>query len=371
VAATSPKRVIQVGKKNKSIKRKHRASQSKKNNRRADPPKKRVQAPSPQAEIAADKFGPPGIKGELYIVPSFPDIRRNDLTWLQDHSERDFVVRALLLKSPAATGDIKGNFKENDGGSYLAPPQNAETLRIETPGGSVEVLKNKSGELSFLRFTCRATSTSDARDRFQLAALPFLDKLSFIANCPLVVGSIRIEDRHSQCTALQYISPYRKTIVNPHGATIYPEMAPVYAMYREAQNSHSDFYKFLCYYKLLEGMFAHLRANTFKVARERNIRIDTIKDTVPDSEHISEPFKQYARTSVKSFFDSVMTPEFRNAIAHFMTDDGSVLNMSSPAHIDRYSNILFISELCVRETINNQEHLLGQLYGASTGTPAH
>jgi hypothetical protein len=352
------------------MKEKHRGSQPKKPNGRADPPKKIMQTPSPRADIAVEKFGPPGIKGELHIVPTFPDDPRSDLARLQDCSERDFVVSALLLKSPASIGDIKGDFNANDGGSYLAPPQGAETLRAETPHGSFEVLKNQSGELSFLRFTCRATSTSDARDRFQLAALPFLDRLSFIANCPLVVGTTRIEDRHNQCTTLQYISPYRKAIVNPHRATIYPEMAPVYAMYREAQNSHSDFYKFLCYYQILEGMFAHLRANTFKLAMERNITMDTVRDTVPDSEHIPEPFRQYTGKSVKSFFDSVMTPEFRNAVAHFVTDDGSVLNMSCPAHIDRYSNILFISELCVREAIDNQEHLLGQLYGATADTPA-
>ncbi|MDW3686156.1 hypothetical protein RA280_31335 [Cupriavidus sp. CV2] len=352
------------------MKEKHRASQPKKQNGRADPPKKIMQTPGPRADIAVEKFGPPGIKGELHVVPIFPHDPRSDLARLQDHSERDFIVSALLLKSPASTGNIKGDFNENDGGSYLTPPQGTETLQAETLHGSFEVLKNHSGELSFLRFTCRATSISDARDRFQLAALPFLDKLSFIANCPLVVGPTRIEDRQNQCTTLEYISPYRKATINPHRATIYPEMAPVYAMYREAQNSHSDFYKFLCYYKLLEGMFAHLRANTFKLARERNITIDTVKDAVPASEHIPEMFRQYAGKSVKSFFDSVMTPEFRNAVAHFVTDDGSVLNMSSPAHVDRYSNILFISELCVRETIDNQEHLLGQLYGASADTPA-
>ena len=279
-------------------------------------------------------------------------------------------MSALLLKSPASVGDIKGDFNENDGSSYLAPPQGADTLRAETPHGFFEVLKNQSGDLSFLRFECRATSTADARDRFQIAALPFLDKLSFIANCPLVVGTTRIDDRQNQCTTLQYISPYRKAIVNPHRATIYAEMAPVYAMYREAKNSNSDFYKFLCYYKLLEGMFAHLRANTFKLAKERGITIDTVKDTVPDSEYIPEPFTQYAGKSVKGFFDSVMTPEFRNAVAHFVSDDGFVLNMSSPAHIDRFSNILFISELCARQTIDNQERLLAQLYGATADTPA-
>ncbi len=281
---------------------------------------------------------------------------------LQDNVEREFVVSARLSKTPPLTDGIDGAFSENDGGSYFLPAVGADGLRAQTSFGTFEVKKNRSGELSFMQLVCLATSVSDARRIFQLAALPFLDRLAYIANCPVVVAATRIEDRGNQCTTLDYISPYRTVHINSHAATIHPEMAPVYAMYREAQNSHSDFYKFLCYYKILEGILGRLRADTFKAAKDRGITLQKTKDVVPETNNIPEKFKEYVGNSVKIFFDSVMTPEFRNAVAHFVTDDGAVLNMSSPAHIESYSSILIISELCAREVIKNHEKLVAELH---------
>ncbi|HDR9101592.1 TPA: hypothetical protein QDA86_004991 [Burkholderia vietnamiensis] len=349
------------------MKQRHRASQPKKQKRLAGKPKKQdphanrleeiTKTQSPSIDIPVEKFGPAGIKGEIHVVPQFASDGRSDMARLQDDAEREFAVSARLSKTPPSTEQIMGNFDENDGDSYLTAPHDAVMLRAETSEGTFEAKKNRLGELSLVEFTCRATSVSDARSKFQLAVLPFLDKLAYEANCPIFVATTRIEDRQNQCTTVDCTWPYRKAIVNPHEAAIYPEMKPVYAMYREAQNSHSDFYKFLCYYKILEGIFRHIRINTFRTARENGVVLQRIRDMVPQSAEIPEEFRQYSGTPLQSFFDSVMTPEFRNALAHFAEDDGAVLDMSSPDHIKRYSGILFIAELCAREAIKNQEHL--------------
>jgi hypothetical protein len=135
-------------------------------------------------------------------------------------------------------------------------------------------------------------------------------------------------------------------------------MAPVYAMYREAKNSFSDFYKFLCCYKILEGLLGTLRARVFVYARDRNIELERPKEKVPDLPEISPRFQTYVGKSIKAFFDEVLTPQFRNAAAHFVTDDGEILNMSSPDHIGSYAEILFVTESCVRTTIEVHEKLL-------------
>lgn len=56
-----------------------------------------------------------------------------------------------------------------------------------------------------------------------------------------------------------------------------------------------------------------------------------------------------------------MTTQFRNAVAHFITDDGAVLNLSSPVESNRYSNILYVSELCVRTVVETHETWLREL----------
>jgi hypothetical protein len=126
----------------------------------------------------------------------------------------------------------------------------------------------------------------------------------------------------------------------------------------EAKNSNSDFYKFLCYYKILEGLLGILRANIFTRARAQGLTLHRPKETIPPSPDISMRFQTYAEKPIKTFFDAVMTPRFRNAVAHFVTDDGAILNMSDPDHIDNYAEILFVSELCVRTMIESHENLL-------------
>lgn len=158
----------------------------------------------------------------------------------------------------------------------------------------------------------------------------------------------------------------RKATGYPHISSLSLEMAPVYAMYREAKNSHSDFYKFLCYYKILEGLLGPLRANLFARAQRSAVALPKPKDAVPASPDIPARFRDYVGRSVKAFVDSVMTPEFRNAVAHFATDDGAILNMSAPTHIDKYADILLISELCVRTVVASHTTLLAHL--ANTGS---
>lgn len=241
-------------------------------------------------------------------------------------------------------------------------PEDALFSQVQCPGGIFEVKKNESGELSFIQFDCVAKSITEARHAFIRAALPFLDHLVYVANCPLFVVSLRIEDQKNHRTTLDYISPYRKATLNPHIGELFIELGPVYAMYREAKNSSSDFYRFLCYYKILEGLLGSIRANAFKQAKQAGIEPQKPKDVVPNSSDLPASFRAYVGKSVKEFFDAVLTPEFRNAVAHFVTDEGGILNMSDPVHIDKYSKILLVCELCVRVVISSHESLLQSLH---------
>lgn len=56
-----------------------------------------------------------------------------------------------------------------------------------------------------------------------------------------------------------------------------------------------------------------------------------------------------------------MTPQFRNAIAHFIARDGSILNLSAPSTITKHAEIMYVSELCVRKLIESHLQLTAQL----------
>ena len=82
---------------------------------------------------------------------------------------------------------------------------------------------------------------------------------------------------------------------------------------------------------------------------------------VPSSVDISPDYRSWSGKPIKAFFDDVMTPQFRNAIAHFITKDGAVLNLSAPDQMMRYANILYVSELCVRVVLETHETWLQEL----------
>lgn len=321
--------------------------------------------PNPSTDIPLERLGPAGVKGELHVLAIMENEQRQDQDRLHDNAERQFKVAGRLSKAPHTTESIKGDFDAEDGGSYFLLPDHAALSRVRCAEGMFEIRKNQLGEKSLVEFECTAISTIEARRKFKSAVLPFLDYISYLANCPIFIAALRVEDPKNDCTSLEYISPYRKATINPHVSNIFIEMAPVYAMYREAKNSHSDFYKFLCYYKILEGLLGKLRASIFIRARDQKIVLKRPKEIIQISSDISERFQIHVGKPVKSFFDVVMEPQFRNAVAHFVTDDGDVLNMSAPEHIDNYAEILLISELCVRTVIESHESLLKELQSSS------
>ena len=289
--------------------------------------------------------------------------KRNDRDRLHDRSPRTFLVSAKLSKSASFTGEIKESFDSEDGDSYLTLPDEALLSRVRCPDGMFEFHKNKTGRKSLVTFECTATSPPEARRKFQRAVYPFLDHLSYMGNCPIAVTAIRVEDPKNQNILIEYIAPYGNVVGYPHITNQIMEMRPAYALYREAINSHSTFYKFLCYYKILEGFLGPMRAKAFENARAKGKEIEKVKVLLPNVPELPPIAAPYIGKSVKAFVDEVLTPRYRNAVAHFITDDGTILNLSAPESIDTYDEIIFAAEVCVRTVISGHEALLQQVQG--------
>jgi hypothetical protein len=79
---------------------------------------------------------------------------------------------------------------------------------------------------------------------------------------------------------------------------------------------------------------------------------------VPAVPEIPVDQQAYVGKPIKKFFDDALTPRYRNAVAHFMTGEGSILHAGQAEHLDQYAAITLICELCVREVIAGHEALL-------------
>lgn len=318
-------------------------------------------APEPETRIPIDKLGPAGVRGDLVVLAIMENESRRDEDRLHDNTPRPFRVFARLGKTALVADSIKGDFGPEDGESYLMLPDDAVAGRVRFHGGMMEFKKNAKGEKSLVEFECTATSLSEAKHKFLDFALPFLDHQAYLSNCPIFVQSIRIDDVNNHAQSIDYVSPYRSTSIDRHIIEVPTDLAPVFAMYREAKNSHSDFYKFLCYQKIMDGLLGSLRTGINQRARKLKIELQQQRDLVPDSPDIAPDYRRYIGTPIKKFFDDILTPQFRHAIAHFIMKDGSILNLSAPETMLRHAEIMYVSELCVRELIASHQRRAAQL----------
>lgn len=314
----------------------------------------------PSISLAPDALGTPGAPVILHVVPQFLDRRVSDDQVLQDTSFRPFVVSARLSKAPLTGGDIKSGFSSADGDGYLIIPPSVAKLRIDVPGASFHIEKNGIGEISFVEFKCAASNPVDARVKFIDTVYPALDHLAYIHNVAIFVAMISVFDVTHQSRHIELIAPFRAQALSNSMSVLQNEMKPIYAMYREAKNANSDFYRFLCCYKIMEGLFGKMRAELFTRAKAVGVELVRHQDIVPDDPNLVPEHKPYAGKSMKDFFDTVLAGKYRNAVAHFKTDDG-VLHVGAPTDIYLYSGLAFVTDLCARSLIKSHEELLTQL----------
>jgi hypothetical protein len=311
--------------------------------------------------IPSDKLGPAGVNGELVVIAIMEDDPRRDEDRLYDKTARSFNVSARLGKTALVADIIKGDFGPEDGESYVILPPDAIACRIRWGGYMMEFKKNSRGEQSLIEFETTASSIKEAKEVFLRFALPLIDHLSYTLNCPIFIQTVRIMDINNQVQSIDYVSPYLNAPALDPVREIPMELAPVFAMYREAKNSHSNFYKFLCYHKMLDGLLGTLRASINTRARKLKVDLVRKREVVPDHPEIAATYRMHIGKPIKSFYDEVLTPKFRNAIAHFTTKDGSILNLSDPSTVAKHSEIMYVSELCVRTMIQSHLDLLQQL----------
>lgn len=307
-------------------------------------------------DLPVEELGTPGAVTTLHLIPA----QASDDQVFRDDTERQFEISARLSKVPAMiTEHIKLDFGNNDGGSYLKT--DGREIRFETSLGQIAVEKNEANEVSLVKIKCTARNPVEARHKFVEAVSPVLDHLSYTLNVAVFIALVRVYDVGHQSLHVQYVAPYRAYVIMDSMVRTFIELKPVYSMYREAKNADSHFYKFLCYYKIMEGLLKPMRVSVIARAKEMGVALQHERDLVPDDADLADDLKVHVGKSIKAFFDDFLTVNFRNAVAHFQSDVGT-LDVGSARHQDAYGNLAFVTDLCARALLTRHERLLAQLY---------
>jgi hypothetical protein len=318
-------------------------------------------------------LAPPGISGDLVTVETVNPGPEGEgqgagAAKLNDRSLRMFELHCVFQRDSAFANEVIGFAHPNDGTSFFTLPDGPAGLTVHAQGTAYEFVTNEKREFSGIRAVCQATSLQDARAMFLGGITPMLDHLAYVANVPLIVGRTVCIDRKNSVTSFSYTSPYPTVNVGSGIGSIRAEMVPIYSLYREAKNSASTFYRLLCYYKILEGIYNKLRREVNAKAKEMGVTLKHTKELIPEHSEFKVLGAEFAQSpvgrSVKDYFDNVLQKSFRDAVAHFMSDEGISLNPSDPEIQARFANIILPAELCCRVAIDQQERYYAQLYRA-------
>ena len=209
--------------------------------------------------------------------------------------------------------------------------------------------------------TLQARSADEARYLFGRGLTSCIDHLSFVHAVPVFVAMVAARDVINEVQYIFFQAPPRPVSLAPYEQTLHEEMRPVYALYREFQNATSSYYRVLTLYKTMEGLLGTMRVSVQLRAERIGRTLNTPKAIVPDHPDIATHLKQYVGAPLKKFFDGFLTKQYRDAVAHFELRSKHQLDVSSVVDAERFAQVSFLADLCVRALVERHEETLRQL----------
>ncbi len=227
------------------------------------------------------------------------------------------------------------------------PSSNAEigsvvTVPVERPDGSADDVEmflrpNAEGRLSKVSLTLRAESFSDAWGRAHFEASSFLSHVSFELDIPLRIAHTLVKETSTGHVRIGFVRQfgykglgnlYMQETSTPHlsGMPIKPEPYPALSsVYREALNSESPFYQFLCFCRIVQRLTKNLRPGWRKVVADHEggfFPSYEKRERFPKEGEEAERFPEAVwGKKFTSVYDHQLTP-LRDGIAHVFLEDG-------------------------------------------------
>lgn len=316
------------------------------------------------AEITRDKLPPGGIEGLMQTLICPHPGGRSDTERLTDTTEREFQLVGLLNKAPTFPETLAATFEGLSSSSFFKLPGDVRSADIQCPIGTIRLQANDDGVLERITATLRSTHPNEALAEFINGVTPILDHLAYQAETPVVMDRVQCTDERNGLIVVTIVSPYGMQVINPHGAELWLEMLPIYALYREAKNNPSNYYRLLCYFKILDAVFKHLRPEIRRRAREQGISITTPPERVPNHPELLAFDAHFCCQAVHDIYQDVLRNEYRNAIAHVLDDDAAPVNVSEYRTSSKFANVILLAEQCCRVVIETQEDCYRQFYRA-------
>ncbi|WP_147443507.1 methylamine utilization protein MauJ [Corallococcus sicarius] len=305
------------------------------------------------------KLGPPGILHQLHLAASDSPDSEQDKQRFLDPEERDFRLLVHLSKVPnSSSGDFKMFLEPSEGASLIYALPEAVDLALETPSGKVIMHLNSARECSALELWCRATNYNNVFGLYSKVVAPLIDNLSYQINIPIHVREIAIWDPKHNILTASYVAPFVGVTLGGDQRVYIDLLRPYYALYREGMTNPSVFYQFLCYSKILEGIFRKTHQKIIGWTKENGLEAPRFTARVEEDPVIQGDARKWIGKGIKQTFDNYLEKKFRNAIAHFSNNDEEPIVVSDYMASATISGNLLLARQCARTAIGCVERMI-------------
>jgi len=115
------------------------------------------------------------------------------------------------------------------------------------------------------------------------ALAPFLSAWSLHLDIPVHVETIQVTNLETQTSSLRVRTPtFEMTFSGGISPVLTDDFCQYASLYREGMNSNSGFYRFLCFYKIIESI-AFRRSRTNDVAKKTGEPVRRFREVIPSN----------------------------------------------------------------------------------------
>lgn len=128
-----------------------------------------------------------------------------------------------------------------------------------------------------------AANFHEAEAQAYEALAPFLSAWSLHLDIPVHVETIQVTNLQTLTNSLRVRTPqFEMTFAGGLSPILTDDFCQYASLYREGMNSNSNFYRFLCFYKIIESI-PFRRSRTNAAAREARVPVRRFREIIPSS----------------------------------------------------------------------------------------
>jgi hypothetical protein len=251
----------------------------------------------PSMSTSEKPWGIPGEEHNLWVVPLKEGQKPPSPKELRGQPGKYKIQ--LLLSRPGYPLTAEREFKFIDemvGESHVAiakplkqrGPDDVDRVLLEATGGGKQIrftgLPNDNGYLGKLVVDeLLAQNFADAETQAYQSLAPFLSGWSLHLDIPVHVETVQVTDLQTHTSSLRVRTPhFEMTFAGGLSPLLSDDFCQYASLYREGLNSNSGYYRFLCFYKIIESIPLH-RSRINNAARQSGKQVRSFREVIPST----------------------------------------------------------------------------------------